>query len=500
MYKEVNPFTNIQDIPIQGGHYGADFVNLNTLEAGSGTKVMRADESGLWLGAEKWDDAPFRVDMEGNSWMTSATISGVLLVGQAAGDVNTGATQVEFSKIDNVIITNAMITSLAAEKITSQITNTQILSVAWAKITSVSIETADIEDAAITNAKIDSVNAGKITSQIVNAQIASIEWAKIDNVAIVNADIVNLSAEKLTAGVLYIGGTSQPSYIQIKRDNSSGGNAYLRWEGGSKMWSDTNNDIGINAIGGEMYFYMNSAQIFYLDDNSQAIIGQDNGTYDVGLFVWGNLNNKRGDVRFADAQVRINTSSSPSEQLYVEGSGKFVGNLEANHIDPRSSNSYNLGGSSQYWAYLNVKEISKQGGGGFGVFDDGVEMQDGRILPDTEALLEMKPDPVRKTDYGKPEFDMNTIPKAVRHMPEKDNAGNKIYKKNGRHFSKVKRDVWDDKKEDYVSKVVEEEHYEGERVFVMMSIMMGAIRELTLRVKELEAEKLKVPANRPVER
>lgn len=429
------------------------------------------------------------------SWDGSTLgIIGFLEDGEAANDVNTNATTINGGKITansitsaqittgefitltaqikDAIITSAKIVSLDATKITSQIVNAQIASIEWAKIDNVSVGTADIENAAVTNAKIDSLSADKLTAGTIDAGTITVE---------------NLNATNITSGNYSVGGTGNPSYMTIKRDNTSGSNAYLRWEGGSKMWSDTNNDIGVNAIGGEMYFYMNSAQIFYLDNNAQAVIGQDNATYDVGLYVWGNLNSGRGDVRFKDAQVRINTSSSPSEQLYVEGSAKFVGNTEANHMDPRSSASYNLGGSSQYWNYLNVYDISKQGGGGFGVYDDGVKMQDGRVLPDTEALLAMKPHKTKKTDYGKPIYDMETIPADVRIIPKEDNYGNKIVKqKDGRYIAKQKKDVWDEKKGDYVSKVVEVEHTEGERVFAMMSIMMGAIRELTLRVKELE--------------
>lgn len=47
--------------------------SLNNLQIGLGSKVMRADTSGLWLGASKFADAPFSVDMLGNLIATSAS-------------------------------------------------------------------------------------------------------------------------------------------------------------------------------------------------------------------------------------------------------------------------------------------------------------------------------------------------------------------------------------------------------------------------------------------
>jgi len=50
--------------------------NILAMQVGSGTSVFRADESGLWLGANKFADAPFKIDMQGNIYVetTSGTI------------------------------------------------------------------------------------------------------------------------------------------------------------------------------------------------------------------------------------------------------------------------------------------------------------------------------------------------------------------------------------------------------------------------------------------
>jgi len=42
-----------------------DLRDIAALQVGIGTRAFKADESGIWLGAHKWADAPFRVAMDG---------------------------------------------------------------------------------------------------------------------------------------------------------------------------------------------------------------------------------------------------------------------------------------------------------------------------------------------------------------------------------------------------------------------------------------------------
>lgn len=91
---EINPFKE-QDIlsqPIPDGtesRFGSDvFKDVKSLQVGVGSKVLRADKSGLWLGAATFADAPFSVDMDGNVTATSITLTGYIPTGGAASDVN----------------------------------------------------------------------------------------------------------------------------------------------------------------------------------------------------------------------------------------------------------------------------------------------------------------------------------------------------------------------------------------------------------------------------
>jgi hypothetical protein len=80
-----SPYTDIPfaDLPIkEDSRYGSDFFrNVAELQVGYGSDVMRVDRQGLWLGAERFQDAPFSVDMQGNvtaSSLSLGTLSGSL--------------------------------------------------------------------------------------------------------------------------------------------------------------------------------------------------------------------------------------------------------------------------------------------------------------------------------------------------------------------------------------------------------------------------------------
>jgi hypothetical protein len=85
---------NIQPIPvdmeIKNKRNGiAQFNRSNRLRIGSGDNIMMADKQGLWLGAKKFGDAPFRVNMDGDivgltldaPTITGGTITGTTITG-----------------------------------------------------------------------------------------------------------------------------------------------------------------------------------------------------------------------------------------------------------------------------------------------------------------------------------------------------------------------------------------------------------------------------------
>jgi len=89
----ISPFTDIPTQPLEeksNTRYGSDFFrDVNELQVGMGSKVLRADQQGLWLGAETFASAPFSVDMEGNVVANNITLGGYIPTGGAVGDVQT---------------------------------------------------------------------------------------------------------------------------------------------------------------------------------------------------------------------------------------------------------------------------------------------------------------------------------------------------------------------------------------------------------------------------
>lgn len=89
----LQPYINIPIAPLEPKgdvRYGSQFFrDVQELQVGYGSKVMRVDQQGLWLGAETFAAAPFSVDMNGNVVATSlslGTLSGTL------DDIDNGTT------------------------------------------------------------------------------------------------------------------------------------------------------------------------------------------------------------------------------------------------------------------------------------------------------------------------------------------------------------------------------------------------------------------------
>lgn len=79
-------FVNVKNKSYYREEPAASGIHTNTFQLGAGADVLRIDKSGIWLGAEKYTDAPFKVDMDGNLVASSATLSGYSKVSVFAQD------------------------------------------------------------------------------------------------------------------------------------------------------------------------------------------------------------------------------------------------------------------------------------------------------------------------------------------------------------------------------------------------------------------------------
>jgi hypothetical protein len=165
------------------------------------------------------------------------------------------------------------------------------------------------------------------------------------------------------------------------------------------------------------------------------------------------------------------------------------------HVLPRrTAGTQNLGDATYYWNDVSYKTLTDRGC--LGWFDDGVELQDGRIVSDVEAIKQIKPHPTKKTVYGKPMLDYRTLPKVVykpaaingvplprdendepylittEEVELTDNNGKPVLDKDGKPIT--------------VKKVVKRQAADGAELTSLISIMLGAIKELDAKIVALE--------------
>lgn len=90
---EITPYVNVPIQPLEEKsdvRYGSQyFRDVQELQVGMGSTVFRVDAQGIWLGAERFADAPFSVDMSGNITATGLTLS---TIGGTLDDIANGST------------------------------------------------------------------------------------------------------------------------------------------------------------------------------------------------------------------------------------------------------------------------------------------------------------------------------------------------------------------------------------------------------------------------
>jgi len=75
----IEAFNNIKSKPFpkQEGIGGfSDLRDVAAIQVGTGDRAFKADQSGIWLGANKFADANFSIDMQGNLIASSAILTG----------------------------------------------------------------------------------------------------------------------------------------------------------------------------------------------------------------------------------------------------------------------------------------------------------------------------------------------------------------------------------------------------------------------------------------
>lgn len=150
--------------------------------------------------------------------------------------------------------------------------------------------------------------------------------------------------------------------------------------------------------------------------------------------------------------------------------------LSTTMLAPTSANGLNLGDATYYWGDVSYKTLTDRGC--LGWFDEGVELLDGTKVTDLEALKRIQKHPVKKTVYGIPMLDYKTMPKAV-------------YKPADINGQLLSRDQDDNPYNTQIDPETKEQTTipaeDGAEMTALVSIMLGAIKELDNEIQRLKA-------------
>lgn len=201
---------------------------------------------GIWLGSNRFETAPFSVDLKGNIKATSLTLTGFVVTGGSAADINSHGTTINGGKITAHSIAAAQITA-------GTITTTEIAAG--------TITASNISSGTITSSQIA---AGTITATQINAS-AGITAGQL-SVGTLSAITANLGT--ITAGTIN-GTTITGATI---RTASSGQRVVLDTSNQISLFDSTgafNSQIYSDSIYG--LYEVSSKDIFFLNSVSSSI-------------------------------------------------------------------------------------------------------------------------------------------------------------------------------------------------------------------------------------
>lgn len=84
-FRTVSPIVREEDRLLRSKR--ADIGDFKEATFGEGSNVFRVSSDGLWLGAETYGGAPFRIDMEGNMYLISAQTGGYIMINASRSEI-----------------------------------------------------------------------------------------------------------------------------------------------------------------------------------------------------------------------------------------------------------------------------------------------------------------------------------------------------------------------------------------------------------------------------
>ena len=281
MFKRVNPFTNIKVKNVDNIKNDSGFKSMRALNIGVGSNVFRADERGIWLGAEDFVDAPFSVDMQGN------IIAATLELSAINGDLDDIADGTNYGKIA-----------------LSSVSEGKIVLDSGAGVTG-SLPVANT-DAKCTDATADNTQS-KLDAGASLDDAKANDYVLIDTNGYINADI--LTADNIKTGTLIV--DSSNIGIQVKEggsidfyctsDTSFSEIIFNKTGTADKGWKI----FFIAATGGD--YTAGDLQILPMSSNDSSMVKFGTSSVACGLKVYGDI---YGDIVNVTSKIALSPVST----------------------------------------------------------------------------------------------------------------------------------------------------------------------------------------------
>jgi len=401
------------------------------------------------------------------------------VVGSAITEVKIGENSISAGKIQTNAITadKVLAGAITANKIS--VTELSAISANMGTLTAGLINGGTIN---ATNASVINLSATNITTGTMSANFLTAGTINASSI-----DVINLNASNITAGTLsanrITGGTMSANYLSAGTINAS--SIAITNINANNINAGTITGLVINgntitggtvqtATSGKRVVLGDSGDVYFYDSGG----GQIGSVYGFagelvisGDLLIGNTLRMLGTLDMnGNSATGVNQISGSSGNIDFNESGRIQCST---HFDPDDAGNNNMGGATRYWGDISYKTLTDRGC--LGWFDDGVELQDGRIVSDLEAIKNVKKHDTRKTVYGVPMLDYKSLPKAV-YKKAVDHEGKEFKKdKDGRPFEITK-----DGRKLYAE--------DGAETTALISIMFGAIKELHNKIETLETK------------
>jgi len=300
---------------------------------------------------------------------------------------------------------------------------------------------------------------------------------------------VRLNSTGLT---FYTSGGSTASYIGVGTadgDVTFGAGNVRIWSSGIRV--SYPNAINMTASDGSWFrLYCTGAQSILesANDTYGIAIRRANGTTNIMTFIPNQIKAYGNILPFSNHGASLGSVSLQWDDLYAAGIKGDYGHIYldqpgriqvTNHFDPTGKGAYSLGGDDRYWENVHCVAVVTHS---LVSYDNGIELLDGTKVSDLEAIRNIK-ESKNVSPYGAKYLDKETFPKDI-YMPAKT-ATEDIHER----IEERTEDQMILGTEKYtVYKKGEKVGDDGVNQTLLISLMLGAMKQLDNKVTDLESK------------